>query len=52
MTSFGNTMNNIALTEAVYRKCGIANDMVGGVFLGDDNLTIFKGDCMHKLQEI
>jgi hypothetical protein len=43
MTSFGNSLNNIYMTEAVYRLANINNQLVGAIILGDDNLSIMKG---------
>jgi hypothetical protein len=43
MTSYGNSMNNIWMTETVLRMAGIDKKLIGAIILGDDNLACFKG---------
>lgn len=42
MTSPGNSANNMALTNAVYKRVNLTEAVKGVLILGDDNLTVVK----------
>ncbi len=51
MTSYGNSLNNIWLTETAYRMINIDKKLVIALILGDDNLSIFRGKAPEGLQD-